>query len=349
VTLSVPVTPPPPAQPAGDVMFRVENLVKHFPVRAGLFGSKDVVHAVDDVSFEVRRGEALGVVGESGSGKSTIANLMMLLERPTSGLIEFEGEDITRFSRKRGKEYRRRVQMVFQDTVGSLDPRMTVSDILGEPWRIQGSLSRSERQTRTRELLARVGLDPDHANRYPHQFSGGQRQRIGIARALTLQPDVVICDEPVSALDVSVQAQVLNLLKDLGDEFGLTYIFIAHDLSVVRQIADRVAVMYLGKVVEVGDEEQVLLRPSHPYTQALLSALPSPEREVEGHVGRIVLQGELPSPVHPPSGCRFRTRCWKAQPKCAEDVPELIDRGTGHPAACHFVDVPSDPATMSAR
>jgi oligopeptide transport system ATP-binding protein len=349
MTISVPVSPPPSAEPTGEVMFRVENVVKHFPVRSGLFGSKDVVHAVDDVSFDVRRGEALGVVGESGSGKSTIANLMMLLDRPTSGLIEFEGEDITRFSHKRGKDYRRRVQMVFQDTVGSLDPRMTVSDILGEPWRIQGSLSRLERQTRTRELLARVGLDPDHANRYPHQFSGGQRQRIGIARALTLQPDVVICDEPVSALDVSVQAQVLNLLKDLGEEFGLTYIFIAHDLSVVRQIADRVAVMYLGKVVEFGDEAEVLLRPSHPYTQALLSALPSPEREVEGHVGRIVLQGELPSPVHPPSGCRFRTRCWKAQPKCAEEVPELIDRGTGHPAACHFVDVPSDPATMPPR
>jgi oligopeptide transport system ATP-binding protein len=238
---------------------------------------------------------------------------------------------------------------VFQDTVGSLDPRMTVADILGEPWRIQGTSTRREIQSRSRELLARVGLDPDHANRYPHQFSGGQRQRIGIARALTLQPDVVICDEPVSALDVSVQAQVLNLLKDLGEEFGLTYVFIAHDLSVVRQIADRVAVMYLGKVVEIGDEAQVLLRPSHPYTQALLSALPSPERETEGRTGRIVLQGELPSSVHPPSGCRFRTRCWKAQTRCAEEVPELIDRGTGHPAACHFVEVPSDPAEISAR
>jgi oligopeptide transport system ATP-binding protein len=349
VTVSVPVTPPAPAEPDADVLFRVRNLIKHFPVRGGLLAGKDVVHAVDDVSFDVRRGEALGLVGESGSGKSTIANMMMLLERPTSGSIAFEGEDITAFGRRRSKVYRRRVQMVFQDTVGSLDPRMTVADILGEPWRIQGTSTRREIQSRSRELLARVGLDPDHANRYPHQFSGGQRQRIGIARALTLQPDVVICDEPVSALDVSVQAQVLNLLKDLGEEFGLTYVFIAHDLSVVRQIADRVAVMYLGKVVEIGDEAQVLLRPSHPYTQALLSALPSPERETEGRTGRIVLQGELPSSVHPPSGCRFRTRCWKAQTRCAEEVPELIDRGTGHPAACHFVEVPSDPAEISAR
>jgi oligopeptide transport system ATP-binding protein len=349
MTMSVPVAPPEHTEPRGEVLFRVRNLVKHFPVRGGLFAGKDVVHAVDDVTFDVHRGEALGVVGESGSGKSTIANLLMLLEKPTSGTIEFEGRDVGTYHKKDRKAYRRRVQMVFQDTVGSLDPRMTVSDILTEPWKIQGGLARREQQARARDLLARVGLDPDHVNRYPHQFSGGQRQRIGIARALTLQPDVVICDEPVSALDVSVQAQVINLLKDLADEFNLTYVFIAHDLSVVRQIADRVAVMYLGKVVEIGLENEVLLRPSHPYTQALLSALPSPERDAEGRTGRIVLQGELPSPVHPPSGCRFRTRCWKAQQKCADEVPELIDRGTGHPAACHFVDVPSDPAELAPR
>ena len=324
---------------AGDVLLSVEDVVKHFPVRTGLFGGKGVVHAVDGVSLELRRGEALGLVGESGCGKSTLASMLMLLERPTSGRILFEGQDVSRFNKKQAKAYRRQVQMVFQDTVASLDPRMTVADIMSEPWMIHGGLARGDRQARTRELLARVGLDPDHANRYPHQFSGGQRQRIGIARALALDPQVLICDEPVSALDVSVQAQVLNLLKDLRDDYNLTYIFIAHDLSVVRQVADSVAVMYLGKVVEFGGEEDVLLRPSHPYTQALLSALPAPEQEVRGKVRRIVLSGELPSSVTPPSGCRFRTRCWKVQPVCADEEPALVERGTGHPAACHFADV----------
>jgi oligopeptide transport system ATP-binding protein len=337
-----------PAAPAArddaserEAVFHVDQVVKHFPVRTGLLGGKGKVHAVDDVSFHVRRGEAFGLVGESGSGKTTLANLLMLLEVPTAGTISFEGRDIASLGRSDRKAYRSRVQMVFQDTVGSLNPRMTIADILSEPWAIHGTVPNSERHRRARELLERVGLDPGHVNRYPHQFSGGQRQRIGIARALALDPEVLICDEPVSALDVSVQAQVINLFKDLRDDFDLTYIFIAHDLSVVRQVADRVAVMYLGKIVEIGTEDDVLLRPSHPYTQALLSALPSPERDLGERPDRIVLSGELPSAIEPPSGCRFRTRCWKAQRLCADQEPELVDRGTGHPAACHYVELPS--------
>jgi oligopeptide transport system ATP-binding protein len=328
---------------AGDVLLSVEDVVKHFPVRTGLFGGKGVVHAVDGVSLELRRGEALGLVGESGSGKSTLANMLMLLERPTSGRILFEGQDVSRFNKKQAKAYRRQVQMVFQDTVASLDPRMTVADIMSEPWMIHGGLARGDRQARTRELLARVGLDPDHANRYPHQFSGGQRQRIGIARALALDPKVLICDEPVSALDVSVQAQIVNLLKDLQEQFGLSYIFVAHDLSVVRQLADRVAVMYLGQVMEIGDEGDVLLHPSHPYTQALVSALPTADDLGNVTGERIVLSGDLPSPADPPSGCRFRTRCWMAQQKCADEEPALIERGTGRPVKCHFVTADSPP------
>jgi oligopeptide transport system ATP-binding protein len=325
--------------PGRDVLLRAEHVVKHFPVGRGFVRQRGVVHALDDVNLELHRGEALGIVGESGCGKSTLANLLVLLDQPTAGRIEYEGRDVSRFSKDGRKAYRRDVQMVFQDTVGALDPRMTVADIVGEPWRIhRGVVSKRDRPGRTRELLARVGLNPDHVNRYPHQLSGGQRQRVGIARAMALEPKVLILDEPVSALDVSVQAQVLNLVKDLKDDFGLTYIFIAHDLSVVRQVSDRVTVMYLGKIVEVGAEEDVLLRPSHPYTQALLSALPSPERS-ETRLPRIILSGDLPSPTDPPSGCRFRTRCWKAQDLCAQEEPALVDRGTGHPAACHFVDV----------
>jgi oligopeptide transport system ATP-binding protein len=331
-----------------EIVFHVDHAVKYFPVRTGLFGGKGSVHAVDDVSFDVRRNEAFGLVGESGSGKSTLANLLMLLETPTSGTVSFEGHDLASFGTSDRKAYRRRVQMVFQDTVGSLNPRMTIADILSEPWVIHGTVPKKDQRVKARELLERVGLDPDHVHRYPHQFSGGQRQRIGIARALALDPEVLICDEPVSALDVSVQAQVINLLKDLRDDFDLTYIFIAHDLSVLRQVVDRVAVMYLGKIVEIGTEDDVLLRPSHPYTQALLSALPSPERDLEGSANRIVLSGELPSAIEPPSGCRFRTRCWKAQQLCADEEPELIDRGTGHPAACHFVELPTEPLVVTA-
>jgi oligopeptide transport system ATP-binding protein len=328
------------AEARTEVLLSAQNVVKHFPAGRGLVRSRGVIHALDEVTVELRAGEALGIVGESGCGKTTLANVLMLLERPTAGRVTYEGRDISSFTKDERKEYRRQVQMVFQDTVGALDPRMTIADVIGEPWRIhRGVVGKRDRPAKTRDLLARVGLSPDLVDRYPHQLSGGQRQRVGIARALALEPKVLICDEPVSALDVSIQAQVVNLLKDLRDDFGLSYVFIAHDLSVVRQVADRVAVMYLGKVVEVGDEEEVLLRPSHPYTQALLSALPSPEQG-DARSPRIVLAGDLPSPANPPTGCRFRTRCWKAQALCESEEPALVDRGTGHPAACHFVEVP---------
>jgi oligopeptide transport system ATP-binding protein len=326
----------------GDALLEAVNVVKHFPVKDKIFGSSGAIHAVDDVSVSLREGEVLGLVGESGCGKSTLSNLFMLLEEPTSGQILFRGQDISTFSKAEALAYRRQVQMVFQDTLGSLNPRMTITDILTEPFTLHRDFLPKERwNERVRELLHTVGLDPDHANRYPHEFSGGQRQRICIARALALSPKILVCDEPVSALDVSVQAQVVNLLKDLRDELGLSYIFVAHDLSVVRQIADVVAVMYLGQIVEIGNESDVLLRPSHPYTQALVSALPTSDREGRMIGERIVLSGELPSPKNPPSGCRFRTRCWMAQPKCESEEPALIDRGTGRLAACHFVDAAS--------
>ena len=326
----------------GDVVLQAEDVVKHFPIKDKLFGISGQIHAVDGVTLDLHEGEVVGVVGESGCGKSTLANMFMLLEPPTSGRILYRGKDISTFSAEETRTYRRQVQMVFQDTFGSLNPRMTIRDVLTEPFSVhRDMLPKAQWNDRVRELLALVGLDPDHANRYPHQFSGGQRQRICIARALALGPKVIVCDEPVSALDVSVQAQVINLLKDLRDELGLSYVFVAHDLSVVRQIADVVAVMYLGQIVEIGDESDVLLHPSHPYTQALVSALPTPDAEGRMVGKRIVLSGELPSPSEPPSGCRFRTRCWLARPRCASEEPALIDRGTGRPAACHFVDVAS--------
>jgi oligopeptide transport system ATP-binding protein len=319
-------------------LIRVDNVTKHFPLNDKVFGSSGVIHAVDGVSVELYPGEVLGVVGESGCGKSTLANLIMKLEEPTAGTIEYRGRDISAFEGDELKTYRREVQMVFQDTFGSLDPRMTIADVLTEPFTIHREvLDKAMWPDKVRALLKLVGLDPDHANRYPHQFSGGQRQRINIARALALDPKVLVCDEPVSALDVSVQAQVVNLLKDLRDEFGLSYIFVAHDLSVVRQIADRVAVMYLGQVQEIGDEADVLLHPSHPYTQALVSALPTADVQGNTTGKRIVLAGDMPSPADPPSGCRFRTRCWMAQQKCADEEPALIERGTGRPTKCHFV------------
>jgi oligopeptide/dipeptide ABC transporter ATP-binding protein len=325
---------------AGQELVRVTGLVKHFPITVGVVIRRQLaaVQAVDDVSFSIRKGETLGLVGESGSGKSTTARLVLRLLEPTAGKVELEGEDITAASGSKLRRARQEMQMIFQDPYASLDPRMTVRDIVGEPLVIWGRW-RNGGPAQVAELLERVGLNPDHAGRFPHEFSGGQRQRIGIARALALRPKLIVCDEPVSALDVSVRAQILNLLANLQRDFDLTYLFISHDLSVVRQVADRVAVMYLGKLVEVAARDELYSRPLHPYTQALVSAVPIPDPVLERQRKRIVLGGEIPSPTDPPSGCRFRTRCFKAQDICAEEEPELTERGLGHPSACHFAEV----------
>ncbi|MEU5128065.1 ABC transporter ATP-binding protein [Streptomyces mobaraensis] len=331
----------------GGAVLEVRDLVKHYPLTRGVLVRRQVgaVRAVDGVSFDLRRGETLGVVGESGCGKSTLARLLVNLERPTAGRILYKGEDITRLSGRALKAVRRNIQMVFQDPYTSLNPRMTVGDIIGEPFDIHPEVApKGDRRRRVRELLEVVGLSPEHVNRYPHQFSGGQRQRIGIARGLALRPEIIVADEPVSALDVSVQAQVVNLLERLQDEFELSYVFIAHDLSVVRHISDRVAVMYLGRLVEAGTGAQIYEHPTHPYTQALLSAVPVPDPSVRTRRDRILLMGDVPSPANPPSGCRFRTRCWKARRRCAEVVPPLevpeAFRESGGPAAhvsaCHY-------------
>ena len=314
-------------------LLKVEHLHKEFPTGSGFMGgkfSKKVVSAVNDLSFEIRAGETFGLVGESGCGKSTTGRAIMHLDPPTSGKVYFEGRDISKMNKKELKAMRREMQFIFQDPYASLNPRMTIGEIISEPMVIHGIGTPEERIERVRELLDVVGLNPEHINRYPHEFSGGQRQRVGIARSFILRPKLIICDEPVSALDVSIQAQVLNLLKDLQKQYGTAYLFIAHDLSVVQHISDRVAVMYLGKMVELSDWKSLYAEPNHPYTQALLSAVPIPDPDVQQNRKRIILAGD------PPSGCRFHTRCPIAQAKCSEETPEFREIGEGHYCACHY-------------
>ncbi|WP_326699646.1 dipeptide ABC transporter ATP-binding protein [Streptomyces sp. NBC_01754] len=333
----------------GDPILQVRGLVKHYPLTQGVLFKKQIgaVKAVDGVDFDLATGETLGIVGESGCGKSTVAKMLVNLEPPTGGAIRYKGEDVTRLSGRALKAVRRNIQMVFQDPYTSLNPRMTVGDIIGEPYEIHPEVApKGSRRRRVRELLDVVGLNPEYINRYPHQFSGGQRQRIGIARGLALNPEIIVADEPVSALDVSVQAQVVNLLDRLQTEFDLSFVFIAHDLSIVRHISDRVGVMYLGRIVELGTDEEIYDHPTHPYTQALLSAVPVPDPTAREHRERIILHGDVPSPADIPSGCRFRTRCWKAQERCVVEVPLLAvpavfrDARTParHDSACHFAE-----------
>ncbi|MFP4661430.1 MAG: ABC transporter ATP-binding protein [Halanaerobiales bacterium] len=319
-------------------LLEVNNLKKYFPVKAGVF-RKTVAHvkAVDDVSFHINEGEALGLVGESGCGKSTTGATILRLLEATAGEVKFEGRDILSLNKRQMREIRKEMQIIFQDPYASLNPRMTVADIVGEPLKIHNlANSKKERLKKVEELLDSVGLTPEQMNRYPHEFSGGQRQRIGVARALAVDPKLIICDEPVSALDVSIQAQVINILQDLQKEFGLTYLFIAHDLSVVKHISDRVAVMYLGKIVEITDKHSLYDNPLHPYTQSLLSAIPEPEPEKKKD--RIILEGDVPSPVNPPSGCSFHPRCPKAMDICSNVEPTLKAYGNGHFASCHLVE-----------
>jgi oligopeptide/dipeptide ABC transporter ATP-binding protein len=325
-------------------LIEVEHLTKRFPVRQGVFArGRAQVHAVEDVTLTVNKGETLGIVGESGCGKSTTARLMTRLLDPTSGSIRFEGRDITRLPQRELRPLRREMQMIFQDPYASLNPRKTVAQIVGDPFRIHRTATPSEIKSKVQGLLEVVGLSPEHINRYPHEFSGGQRQRIGVARALAVEPEFIVCDEPISALDVSIQAQVLNLLTDLRDRLGLTYLFIAHDLSVVKHISDRVAVMYLGKIVEIGPPDTIYAGPGHPYTRALLSAVPVPDPQSERRRRRVILTGDVPSPVNPPSGCRFHTRCWLYErlgkpENCRTIDPPLREIGPDQKAACHYAE-----------
>ncbi|MGQ0654889.1 MAG: ABC transporter ATP-binding protein [Betaproteobacteria bacterium] len=320
-----------------ESLLEVKDLTKHFPVAGGIGREGGTVRAVDGVSFAVKRGETVGLVGESGCGKTTTGRCVLLLERPTSGKITFEGVDLATLSADALRRTRRRMQVIFQDPYSSLNPRMTIGQIIAEPLKVHGIVpDEAKRDARVRELLEQVGLLAQHARRYPHQLSGGQRQRVGIARALAMEPSLIICDEPVSALDVSIQAQIVNLLEDLQSRLGLTYLFIAHDLSVVRHISDRVVVMYLGKVAEVADRNALYESPVHPYTRALLSAVPIPDPKLEAHRSRTVLRGEVPSPLKPPSGCVFHPRCPIAEARCAAQVPPLREIRPGHWGACHL-------------
>ena len=323
-----------------NVLMHVDNLVKHFPIMQGIIIQKQIgaVHAVDGVSFDVRQGETLGLVGESGCGKSTTGRTILQLYRPTSGSVVFDGIDLVKAKGEELRHMRRKMQMIFQDPYASLNPRMTVGEIVGEPLIVHKVATQKEIEERVANLLELVGLNPAFSTRYPHEFSGGQRQRIGVARALALQPSFIVCDEPISALDVSIQAQVVNLLEDLQTQFNLTYLFIAHDLSMVRHISDRIAVMYLGIIVELADQDELYLKPLHPYTQALLSAVPIPDPVADAKRKRVILEGDVPSPVNPPSGCRFRTRCPIAEPLCAEQKPEFRELRPDHFAACHFAE-----------
>ncbi len=322
-----------------DILLKVDNLKMHFPIYRGVFQRQvGAVHAVDGVSFDVKRGETLGLVGESGCGKSTTGRTILQLYKATAGQVFFEGTDLVTLKREEMRFMRREMQMIFQDPYASLNPRMTVSEIVGEPLIVHNVATGEEIQERVMHLLNLVGLNASFAGRYPHEFSGGQRQRIGVARALALQPSFIICDEPISALDVSIQAQVVNLLEELQEQFNLTYLFIAHDLSMVRHISKRVAVMYLGVIMELANRDDLYLEPLHPYTQALLSAVPIPDPVADANRKRTILEGDVPSPVNPPSGCRFRTRCPIAEAMCAEQRPEFRELKPGHFVACHFAE-----------